>query len=131
MEANFKGVKKLFYKGIEYSKAYAGNTQVWNKPPSFVAKPLPRNKKPDIIDGVTAKWTIDGITPNKTYQISITGVRSGFMRVSQTALGNSDLRIAGVSGGLASASINVTSPNGIIYVTMSDVYTGTPELTLS
>ncbi|AKS69747.1 hypothetical protein RN70_09670 [Staphylococcus schleiferi] len=131
MEANFKGVKKLFYKGIEYSKAYAGNTQVWNKPPSFVAKPLPRNKKPDIIDGVTAKWTIDGITPNKTYQISITGVRSGIMRVSQTALGNSDLRIAGVSGGLASASINVTSPNGIIYVTMSDVYTGTPELTLS
>ncbi|WP_439333382.1 hypothetical protein [Staphylococcus coagulans] len=118
-------------KGVEYSKAYAGNTQIWNKPASFVSKALPRNKCSDVVTGVAAKWTIDGITPNKTYQISITGVRSGIMRVSQTALGNSDLRIAGVSGGLASASINVTSPNGIIYVTMSDVYTGTPELTLS
>ncbi|CEH26014.1 hypothetical protein [Staphylococcus aureus] len=131
MEANFNRVKKLVYNGTEYVKAYAGYTQIWIKPPSFVVKPLPRNKKPDIIDGVTAKWTIDGITPNKTYQISITGVRNGIMRVSQTALGNSDLRIAGANSGLASASINVTSPNGIIYVTMSDVYTGTPELTLS
>ncbi|HCY6697601.1 TPA: hypothetical protein O9A87_001027 [Staphylococcus aureus] len=130
MEANFKGVKKLVYKGVEYSKVFAGNTKVWSKPSSFVPKPLPNNKVPDVIDGTTAKWTVEGVTPNRTYQVSISGVTNGIMRISQVAMGNSDLRIAGVNSGYATASINVTNPNGVIYITMSDVYYGTPELTI-
>ncbi|EOA9604074.1 hypothetical protein G0Z75_10920 [Staphylococcus aureus] len=131
MEANFKGVKKLVYKGTEYTKVFAGSTKIWAKPPSFVPKPLPSNKNPDMMDGATAKWKIDGVTPNRTYQVMITGVTNGIMRVSQVSMGDSDLRIAGVNSGYATASINFTNPNGTLYVTMSDVYTGLPKLTIS
>ncbi|HCT0571425.1 TPA: hypothetical protein K8071_000470 [Staphylococcus pseudintermedius] len=122
---------KLYYQGVEYDKLYFGGNELWKKKPNFVPLPLPNDRTPDVLDGTTAKWTVRGITPNKRYQISIYNVRGGIMRISQQRLGDSDLRVAGVNYGLASASINVTSPNGIIYVTMSDVYTGTPTLTIN
>ncbi|HAR5364001.1 TPA: hypothetical protein O8529_002426 [Staphylococcus aureus] len=130
MEANLKGVKKLVYKGVEYSKVFAGNTKVWSKPPSFVIKPLPKNKYPDSIEESTAKWTINGVEPNKSYQVTIENVRSGIMRVSQTNLGSSDLGISGVNSGVASKNINFSNPSGMLYVTISDVYSGSPTLTI-
>ncbi len=41
------------------------------KPSSFVIKPLPKNKYPDSIEDSTAKWTINGVEPNKSYQVTI------------------------------------------------------------
>ncbi|MBT2864070.1 hypothetical protein [Staphylococcus coagulans] len=50
---------------------------------------------------------------------------------SQVAMGNSDLKIAGVSGGFVSTTFDVTNPEGVVYIVMSDVYTGTPDLTMT
>lgn len=122
---------KLFYQGVEYDKLYYGDNELWKKKPTFVPLPLPRNKTPDIIDGVTAKWTIKGVTPNKRYQVNIWNVKGGIMRASQVAMGNSDLKIAGVSGGFVSTTFDVTNPEGVVYIVMSDVYTGTPDLTMT
>ncbi|MCD0830401.1 hypothetical protein I5B74_02540, partial [Staphylococcus aureus] len=116
--------------GEEYTKVYAGNIQVWKKPSSFVIKPLPKNKYPDSIEESTAKWTINGVEPNKSYQVTIENVRSGIMRVSQTNLGSSDLGISGVNSGVASKNINFSNPSGMLYVTISDVYSGSPTLTI-
>ncbi|HCY9633244.1 TPA: hypothetical protein O2E07_001404 [Staphylococcus aureus] len=130
MEGNFKNVKKFIYEGEEYTKVYAGNIQVWKKLSSFVIKPLPKNKYPDSIEESTAKWTINGVEPNKSYQVTIENVRSGIMRISQTNLGSSDLGISGVNSGVASKNINFSNPSGTLYVTISDVYSGSPTLTI-
>ncbi|HDA0786741.1 TPA: hypothetical protein PFA05_002337 [Staphylococcus aureus] len=130
MEGNFKNVKKLIYEGEEYTKVYAGNIQVWKKPSYFVIKPLPKNKYPDSIEESTAKWTINGVEPNKSYQVTIENVRSGIMRISQTNLGSSELGISGVNSGVASENINFSNPSGTLYVTISDVYSGSPTLTI-
>ncbi|HDP2289209.1 TPA: hypothetical protein P6I13_000697 [Staphylococcus aureus] len=130
MEGNFKNVKKFIYEGEEYTKVYAGNIQVWKKPSSFVIKSLPKNKYPDSIEDSTAKWTINGVEPNKSYQVTIENVRSGIMRISQTNLGSSELGISGVNSGVASKNINFSNPSGTLYVTISDVYSGSPTLTI-
>lgn len=130
MEGNFKNVKKFIYEDEEYTKVYAGNIQVWKKPSSFVIKPLSKNKYPDSIEDSTAKWTINGVEPNKSYQVTIENVRSGIMRISQTNLGSSELGISGVNSGVASKNINFSNPSGTLYVTISDVYSGSPTLTI-
>ncbi|MDT0700451.1 hypothetical protein [Staphylococcus chromogenes] len=131
MEANFNGVKRLIFKGREYEKIYAGNIKIWSKPISFVAKPLPRGQTPDKNIGGTTQWTITGVRPNRTYQVQITGVQNGVLKASQEKLGDSELALAGASGGTVFTSITFTNPEGILYITMSNVFTGNPELTIS
>ena len=42
----------------------------------FCNKTLPKNKYPDSIEESTAKWTINGVEPNKSYQVTIENVRA-------------------------------------------------------
>ncbi|HEC2240692.1 TPA: hypothetical protein R1960_000825 [Staphylococcus delphini] len=122
---------KLFFQGVEFDKLYYGGVELWKKQVNFTPLPLPNNKTPDYMSGTTANWTIRGVTPNKNYHISVSNVKSGIMRASQTRLGNTDLGISGVNSGVASIINTVSNPEGIVYVTMSDVHTSTPTLTIS
>ncbi|GAB5856125.1 hypothetical protein JMUB7529_28070 [Staphylococcus aureus] len=52
------------------------------------------------------------------------------MRISQTNLGSSELGISGVNSGVSSKNINFSNPSVTLYVTISDVYSGSPTLTI-